>query len=73
LGPSGLYCSETWNASHVIVAALSSPACSWGSRRDDAQQEARESLTLATSNGERQAAQQLIDFFDKNKAPGASH
>jgi tetratricopeptide (TPR) repeat protein len=46
----------------------------WGvSRRDDAQREAKESLALATSDGERQAAQQLIDFFEKNRAPGASH
>jgi tetratricopeptide (TPR) repeat protein len=47
----------------------------WGlSRRDEAQREAKESLRLATSDGERQAAQQLIDFFEKNKAsPGASH
>jgi tetratricopeptide (TPR) repeat protein len=46
----------------------------WGlSRRDDAQREAKESLALATSDGERQAAQQLIDFFERNKAPVASH
>jgi tetratricopeptide (TPR) repeat protein len=46
----------------------------WGlSRRDDAQREAKESLALATSDGERRAAQELIDFFEKNKATsGAS-
>jgi tetratricopeptide (TPR) repeat protein len=46
----------------------------WGlSRRDEAQREAKESLTLATSDGERQAAQQLIDFFEKNRASSIFH
>jgi tetratricopeptide (TPR) repeat protein len=39
----------------------------WGlSRRDDALREAREGLAVAASEDERRAAQQLIEFFQKN-------
>jgi len=39
----------------------------WGlSRRDDALREAREGLAVAASEDERRAAQQLLDFFQKN-------
>jgi tetratricopeptide (TPR) repeat protein len=41
------------------------------SRREEAEQEARGALGLATTDPDRQAAQQLLDFFAKGAAPPA--
>ena len=42
----------------------------WGiSRPDQAVTEARQALTIARGDNERKAAQELIDFFEKNRRP----